>query len=368
MKNTRLSSGFLVQDLEGAEEPSITSSGMVRLAPKILPYGAEQLARAETYLYAANKMKVMGASAGINSIPEDRQENISAFLQELKPQIETQNFLPWAGKGLLEADLETNSETHSEDGDPRAKIRLQDLGGCTLAEYCVGISAVTAMDELLGGIGGKSVVIEGFNKSGLGALDQIEKLGAKLTGISTAKESLFAESGIDAKNTVAAYKEHGDDFIGKLGNEAGGEPKPAKAAMNMPADVFLAGSKMGAIDHKAAEKMEAAALGSLHQIPYTTKALFILNRNGVVVPPDFLCLSGMIYSSWTDLEEDTAVIQSVEEKTREIVRETRDMEKAVLSETGAESEAPSLFLAGCRLAEDFLQTWREKLPFGRPLA
>ncbi len=348
MKTSKFSSGFLVQDFDGDsdEDGSATiSSGMVRLAPKILPYGAEQLARSATYLFAANGLKISGASAGINSKPEDRQKNIAAFLNDTRSLRESGEFLPYAGKGISEAELadengnESAAENKSKDSsaDPRAKVRLQDMGGYTLTKYATGVSAVTAMDELVGGIESKTVIIEGINQTELGALEEIARLGGKV---------------IDS------------------------------SAYETECDIFLVGSKVGAVDHELAEKLQIKALGSLHPIPYTTKALFVLARKGVIVPPDFLCLGGLVHSAWTHQGTDSentdtnaesnaeAVLNNTREKTRELIQKTKELEPAVMQEAQKESAepGPSLFLAGCKIAEDFLLTWRDQLPFGRPLA
>ena len=58
---------FVAIDLEDA-----TSSGPVRWARKILQGGAQDLARSQTYTYAALQMKHGGASAGINAEAGDR--------------------------------------------------------------------------------------------------------------------------------------------------------------------------------------------------------------------------------------------------------------------------------------------------------
>ena len=66
---------FVVVDLDGAAE----SSGLIRLAPKILPSGAKELARSATYTFAAVGMRRSGASGGINTRPDGRDEAVAAF-------------------------------------------------------------------------------------------------------------------------------------------------------------------------------------------------------------------------------------------------------------------------------------------------
>ncbi len=405
----KLADGFLIRDL--ADAP--VCAGQVRLAPKILRSGAEQLARSMTYLFAANKMEIGGASAGINATPDKREEALSGFLKSLSNEgsFSYQDspltgedsasggiFLPFAGKGISEKDFEAVL-----GDDPRTEARLRDMGGCNLAEYCTGVSAVAAINKLLanggngigggkskknggGDMAGKSVCIEGFGANALGALAELEKAGAKLTGISNDKGFIHNPAGININQAASAYREHGNSFLNHL--DPGAKPasdsepasnlKPAKEIFQVEADILFLGSKMGVLDHEMAEGLKISALGSLHPIPFTTRALMILEGKGVIVPPDFLCLGGMIYASW-HLSEKTKKepIKPTKEPTKEGEPDTNEIISATIQKThalveevvdGVMEAEPRLFLAGCKIAEDFLKTWQEKIPFGRPLA
>ncbi|NDH23593.1 MAG: hypothetical protein EBY49_06515, partial [Actinobacteria bacterium] len=87
---------FIAIDLEGAE----ASSGPARWAKKILQGGAADLARSQTYTYAALGMKRGGAAAGISAAPEDRAAAIDAFLTEVEPLVADGAYLPDAAKGI----------------------------------------------------------------------------------------------------------------------------------------------------------------------------------------------------------------------------------------------------------------------------
>ncbi|MEZ5166061.1 MAG: hypothetical protein R2695_06065 [Acidimicrobiales bacterium] len=69
---------FVAIDLEGAE----ASTGPVRWARKVLQGGAIELARSQTYTFAALGMKRGGASAGISAEAPDRNAAIEAFVGE----------------------------------------------------------------------------------------------------------------------------------------------------------------------------------------------------------------------------------------------------------------------------------------------
>lgn len=358
MRYKKLSKGFLVTDLK---EPK-TSSGLVRLAPKVLRGSAEQLTRSSTYMFALQKMEIAGASGAINSEPAQKRASLASFLSEISSMVSTQSFLPDAGKGLSEEDL-----SPIRAGDPRPEVRLTEMfsskkqdgkGDCKLYQFCTGVSAASGISELLNGVEGKNVSIEGFNANAYGALKTLADTGINLIGISCGNDSVIIPEGIDIAEVLNSWEEHGSDFL----NHNNFDLQPAKDIFSTPTDILFVGSKIGAIEHNLADKLDISALVSLHPIPYTTKALIILDRKGVVVPPDFLCLGGQIMADYSSSKSPEEIIKTTADKTKELAAEMDALKKDI------QSEGPALFLAGCKMAEDFLLTWQEELPFGRPTA
>jgi hypothetical protein len=87
VKVQRLSTtdGFIVWDLDDAT----SSTGVVRLAPKVLQDGAVLLARSTTYAFASFDIAThAGASAALNAKPDDREAAVAAFLDEVRPLAE----------------------------------------------------------------------------------------------------------------------------------------------------------------------------------------------------------------------------------------------------------------------------------------
>ena len=72
--------------------------------------------------------------------------------------------------------------------------------------------------------------------------------------------------------------------------------------------------------------------------------------------PDFLSVSGPMFASF---REDGATLDDVRQVAEEQV-------VAVLDEVLDHADGP--LLGACYRAEAFLRTWRDTLPFGRPLA
>jgi hypothetical protein len=104
VKVQRLSAadGFVVWDLDDGER----FAGVVRLAPKVLRDGAQLLARAVTYAFASFGLEGhAGASVALNAKPEQRDETLAAFAEELRPDADAGRLRLQAGLGVAAADL-----------------------------------------------------------------------------------------------------------------------------------------------------------------------------------------------------------------------------------------------------------------------
>ncbi|MDE0654247.1 MAG: hypothetical protein OXI26_11415 [bacterium] len=344
--------GFVIVDLDGA----LGSSGVMRLAPKILPSGAREMARSATYTFAAVGMRRSGASGGINTRPDGREGAVEAFVAECAPWVAAGEFLPDAGKGLNAADL-APLQSH----DPRHPIRLSAVGGISLAERLAGSGAVTAAAAALDGLEGRRVVIEGCGPAGVSAAAAVAEQGAVLAGVATEKGFCGAPvgAGLDAAAIGEAWAAHGPSFVEHL-DGACSAPGDVWAAAD---DVLLVGSKMGVLNHQVAAGLEVSAVACLHPIPFTTRALVILQAAGSVVLADFLCLAGPLFAAWprelAGLDGDAVTPEAIETAATGAITN-------LVRETAGHSEGA--FLGACHHAESFLATWRDQLPFGRPLA
>jgi hypothetical protein len=85
----------------------------------------------------------------------------------------------------------------------------------------------------------------------------------------------------------------------------------------------------------------------------------VLGRAGVVVLPDFVTTAGADLAAFAD---PSGPATDVEAARAEVSRRLPE----VLGEVLGHPSGP--VLAACARAESFLATWREALPFGRPLA
>ena len=318
---------FVVVDLDDAP----VATGIVRQGPKILPSGAEDLARSLTYTFASLGMNRGGASAGINAPDDAKADAIAAFVAEVKGMGGSVLLDP--GKGVTAADLAPLAAN-----DPRVALSGAQRDALVAAGACA------AAEQVLGSLSGAKVAIEGFGPSTKALVQRLTTAGATIVGLSTAKGSVRKADGFTSDELL-----QGAALVGEGAD-------PAFKVLGVDCDVLFAGSKTGAIDHKGAPFITAKAVVPTAAIPVTAKALAALRRAGVAVLPDFVTLAGPVLAQWgaagrTDAELSVETVTAV---------------KGILDDVAGHADGP--LLAACARAEAHLATWRATLPFGRPLA
>ena len=343
MRIHKLSSteAFVAIDLDGAE----AASGPVRWARKVLQGGAKDLARSQTYTFAALSMKRGGASAGISADGPDRQAAIDAFVAEAADLVAEGTYLPDAAKGVAESDL-----VSLRDADPRDTARLD--GAPSFVDHCEGLSAAVAAHHTAAGLSGKTVAIEGFGANGASLAAEAIERGAKVTAIATSTGTVQSADGFDATTIREGWTEHGADMVNEMG-----EVGHAMSIFGSGADVVFVGSKMGVVNHTVAAQLEeATTVVPCGRVPLTARALAVLRRSGVAVPADFISLAGSTLALWGDPNRTEAeILAGINEDIGDMSGEFR-------------AHDDGSFLAACFAAEAFLSTWQDELPFGRPLA
>ena len=288
--------------------PDAPATGLVRRARKILQSSATDLARSASYTFGAFEIQRSGASAGINAEGEQAGPALDAFMAELEPRAAAGEVHLMAGKGVGDDEL----------APLRAANGLNPLAG---SDKAVTAGLVAAASWAVGGsLEGRTVAIE-------------------QTEASSCPDDL-----VNALATIGAHLVEVD----------GTEEQPWKI-WTTDADVIMAGSKPGVLNHQGAELIRAKAIVPWGPIPVTTKALArLLARGETVVVPDFVSAAGGLLAGYLDGSE------------AEIVRSMVDRITAVLSEVGDHPEG--VLMGACYKAEAFMATWQEQLPFGRPLA
>lgn len=326
--------GFVAFDLDDAP-----AAGVVRSAPKILVDGASLLARSLTYRFASFERQIGGASAGVNAAPDDRAGALAAFVAEVEPLVRDGRLVVDPAKGVAAADL---APLAAVDPRPDAYAARHD----ELSGMGVAVAAHTAVR----GLAGRRVAIEGFDASGPAIVAGLVSRGGRVVAISTADGTATSVEGFDEATVASAWAEHGPALVSQL-SDAPGKPWEVFGAA---ADVLIAGSKPGVIDDSVAAGLTVGTVVPSGPVPVTAKGLAVLRRAGAVVVPDFISTAGPLFAGWPLAGAgDPASAASVA------------IDAALLDVLGHD-DGP--LLGACYRAEAFLATWRDALPFGRPLA
>jgi glutamate dehydrogenase (NAD(P)+) len=336
LRKLSTTNAFVVTDLPGAP-----SAGVVRCAPKILQAGAEDLARSLTYSFAVFGMRRGGASAGINAAGEDRDAAIAAFAAELRDDAASGALALDAGRGVDQDQLEALTSI-----DGRNARRFSPVGGDDLRTHLAGFGPAVGADTVVG-LEGRSVAIEGFGAHCPALADAVEAHGGRVIAVSTAAGALIEER--TAAELRARWAEAGEAMVGA-------DAPAAWKVYQAGADVLFVGSKMAAIDHVTAQKLRVSALVPHQPLPYTARALAVLQRAGVEVLPDFITTAGPIFADWPTGGSDPGDV---------IATASAAITEALLSAGG---HRDGRFLGACLRAEEYLASWQDTLPFGRPLA
>lgn len=280
------------------------SAGVVRAAPKVLQGGAQAMARTATYTFAIRELEVGGMSAGINTPPEGRDDAVAAFVAAIAPRAAAGELIVDAGRGV-----DPSSLAELAAADPRPTIRHEQVDGLSLEEHLRGLGAVVAAEAALGSLDGLVAAVE---------------------------------PGPDAAAVSSALAERG---VGRIVDDVLAE-----------VDVVFCGSRQGMVDGATADALQARVVVPTGPHAVSAKGLAVLNARDVVALPDFVTLAGPTFAGWpagaTDVD---AIVAAATEWTA-----------ATIAEVLGHDDGP--LLGACYRAEDFLRTWRDELPFGRPLA
>jgi len=327
--------GFIAFDLDEAP-----AAGVVRSAPKILVDGASLLARSLTYRFASFERQIGGASMGVNAAPDDRAGAVAAFVVEVEPLVREGRLAVDAAKGVAVEDLAPLAAA-----DPRPADHL------ARHDELLGLGVAVAAHTAVGGLAGRRVAIEGFDATGPAIAAAVAERGGKVVAVSTSAGSAASADGFDAAALAAGWAEHGAAVVAALVATPG---KPWEV-FGIEADVLVVGSKTGVVDDKVADGLaEGVVVVPSGPVPVTAKGLAVARRGGAVVVPDFIATAGPLFAGWPvdgAGEPASAAATAID---------------ASLLEVLAHADGP--LLGACYRAEAFLATWREQLPFGRPLA
>ena len=339
--------GFVIFDLPDAQH----YVGATRLGSRLIPGNAAMLVRHVTYVFATLSQQRSGASIGLKSDPSEAATAVDALAGELSDDFSSGRLSTSPGL-RLDADLLAPVLAH----DQRNLIGDDDRDGISFNDELIGVGAVTAATNLVGGLEGRRIAIEGFGAAGVGIAREAAAAGATIARVATAKGCTGAQNGdgrIDPAALAEAWLADGEMCVATLSGD--GEPAKPWTVWKDDVDVLFCGSKPGAMSGDGAAMAGATPVVAFSAAAVSSKALAVLRAAGTPVAADFVAAAGPALGWWADpaLSHD------------DLRAATADAVGAVMSETSDHDDGP--FMAACYRAEAFLGTWQDELPFGRPL-
>lgn len=330
--------GFVIYDLPDAE----AYVGPARLGAKLAPGNATNLVRHQTYVFAILEQRKSGATVGFKVDPEAGDEAIEAAAGELASELESQKLLTSPGLRLDRDKLEPFLRHDQRNG-----VVNDDRDGISFDDELRGLGAATAAAAAMGGLDGKRVSIEGFDSSGLGLAREVAAQGGTVARVATTKGCVSGE--FDAATLADAWMAAGPACVEQLGDVG----KPWEIWKG-DVDALFVGSKPGAMSGEGAAGMGDTPVIATSAAAISSKALAILRQNGTPAVADFVTCVGPAIAWWSEGSDHDALRATTAETVQSLMNATAD-------------HADGAFMAACYKAEEFLRTWQDELPFGRPL-
>lgn len=169
-----------------------------------------------------------------------------------------------------------------------------------------------------------------------------------MTGESGVAAALGALGSLDGTRVAVVGDGPVTEAAAASASANGATPEP-QAAFDADCDVLLVAGKAGVLEHDLAATVKAKIVVPLTPVPITARALAVLSRAEIVVVPDFLSTAGPMLAALALDEGDP-------------------MERVQAAVADLTDEGTNLWMAATLRAEEFLRTWQDALPFGRPLA
>jgi glutamate dehydrogenase/leucine dehydrogenase len=191
----------------------------------------------------------------------------------------------------------------------------------------------------------------GVTAQDLAALPKAEQRATAFDPITTGQGAVAAAKGamgsLDGRRVVVVGSGPAAEAATAAASAAGADT--ATGGLDAACDVLLVAGKAGMLEHDLAAGVTAKVVVPLTPVPVTARALAVLGRAGTVVVPDFLSTAAPLLAAVDPEGGDPA------ERVHSSVAELA-------------GEGTGLWMAAVTRAEDHLRTWRDELPFGRPLA
>jgi glutamate dehydrogenase/leucine dehydrogenase len=179
---------------------------------------------------------------------------------------------------------------------------------------------------------------------------ELHRRGARIVAVATGAGAVVQEAGFGADELATAHEEHGDDLVAHLGVDATDQ----WAVFGVDVDLFVPPPTLRSLSEQGAGMVRAKAILPSGEQAVSPKALASLRRRGIETLPDTIALAGPAILGATSAGTDADAVGA-------------HIDEAVATMVAASGSDDGLLLGSCYAAEAFLRTWRDELPFGRPL-
>ena len=276
--------------------------GGARMVPDLATVEVIELARAMTWKTSLAELPFGGAKSGIRADPKspNKAELVRVFARRIK---EFTPSLYIAGPDMYISEKEM-AVIADEIGPEACTGKPSFMGGLPhelgSAGFGVAWATKTAMDELLGGIEGMTVAIEGFGNVGTFTMKFLTEFGAKVVAVSDSKGVILAKDGINYEKLMEAKQKSGT-----VTAYTPGEVLPKEKLFELDVDILIPGARPNAINAENWEKVKARYISEAANIPIPIEIEKKLEDKGVVVLPDILVNSGGVISSYCETKNMT---------------------------------------------------------------
>jgi glutamate dehydrogenase/leucine dehydrogenase len=286
----------------------------------------------------------------------NRLQTVDAFVVIDLPDAETADGLVRCARKVLHESAKAlaRSRTYSWalleqpiSGASAGINAVEDSRTASIEHFCAEIAPEATAGHLSLSAG------KGVGHDELGALGHVPDAnpeafvqGVLACAAAARNHSLRGSAGLSSATVAIEFDGGVGDTLGSALESLGAEVVSlGPDALDTQADLLLFGSRPGVLDHNLAATLDHRILVPTASLAFTPKALAVAQRRGMVVLPDFLTTAGPL-AVRAGLEPGEAL----DERTR----------AAVNHEAGP-------VLGACLIAEEFLGSWCEALPFGRPI-
>ena len=207
-------------------------------------------------------------------------------------------------------DVNTDSQTMAWFVDEYIKVsgkndvaaftgKPVELGGIATREYSTGLGVATiakmAAEKFLGGIEGRTVIIQGFGNVGTYTMKFLIEMGARVIGVSDSKGGVIDHNGLNYDELLKVKKE-----TGSVMNYPSGKKVSNEALLTSECDILIPAAIENVIHKMNAPKVKAKLIVEAANGPLTADADEVMKQRGIPVVPDILANAGGVVGSFVE--------------------------------------------------------------------